>query len=122
MIRLHHRCKGQGGATLLVALLALCFLSILFGIAFAVIQTFARLQGLTKIRAEALVFAINTMEMLKTVEYPVSSFRKEGNLVVRWGVQEFTPTTFLLEVSVENEQGRRFLSLRTLRRKRFLAP
>ncbi|MCS7241456.1 MAG: hypothetical protein NZ706_02055 [Candidatus Caldatribacterium sp.] len=107
---------------MLVALLALCFLSILFGIAFAVIQTFARLQGLTKIRAEALVFAINTMEMLKTVEYPVSSFRKEGNLVVRWGVQEFTPTTFLLEVSVENEQGRRFLSLRTLRRKRFLAP
>lgn len=120
---IHHRrqCKGQSGATLLVAVLALCLLSALFGIAFATVQTFTRLRESVETRMEALVLAVNTMEALKVEEHPVSSFQREDNLVVRWNVQEFTSTTLLVEVLVENERGQQILSLRTLRKKRISA-
>lgn len=121
MIRHRHQCKGHSGATLLVAVLALSFLSALFGIAFATVQVFARLRESAEVQVEALMYAVNAMEVLKTEERPVSSFQKEGNLTVRWSVQEFTPTTLLLEVAVEDERGRQVLSLRTLRKKRISA-
>lgn len=121
MIRHRRQCKGQSGAALLIAVLALCFLSALFGIAFATVQTFTRLRKSVEIQMEALMHAVNTVEALKVEEHPVSSFQRKGNLTVRWNVQEFTPTTLLIEVLVENEKGQQILSFRTLRKKRIPA-
>lgn len=118
----HHHYRKDRGAVLLDAILALFFLSLLFGIAFVTVREFAKLRESVKARTEALIHAVNVMEALKIVEYPVPSLREEEGFVVRWNVQEFTPATFLLEVSVENEKGRRILSLRTLRKKGISTP
>ncbi len=118
----HHQCRKNGGAVLLDAILALFFLSLLFGVAFVTIQEFAKLQESVRTRTEALIHAVNVMEALKIAEYPVPSLREEEGFVVRWNVQEFTPATFLLEVSVENKKGRQILLFRTLRRKGISTP
>lgn len=118
----HRRCKGNYGAMLLGSIMALGFLLALLGIALAGVRNSVKFRELAELKTEALLHAVNTIEALKVDENPVASSRKEGRCIVRWNVQEFTPSTFLLEVLVEKENGQRILVLRTLRKKRIHAP
>lgn len=119
---IHHRYRRDRGTVLVGVLLALWVFSLLIGIAFSMVHMLPKFRETLGMRMEALLQAVNTMETLKREAHPVSSFREEGRYIVRWNVQEFTPTTFLLEVSVEDKKGRVLLTLRTLRRKGLPAP